>query len=38
MVELAQLVPVLDGVEVIITASVGDPFLDERIEGYSIAR
>ncbi|GBP50527.1 CD109 antigen [Eumeta japonica] len=38
MAELAQLVPVLDGVEVIITASVGDPFLDEIIEGYSIAR
>ncbi|XP_060805697.1 CD109 antigen isoform X2 [Amyelois transitella] len=38
MSELAQLVPVLDGVEVIITASVGDPFLDEVIEGYSIAR
>lgn len=38
MSELAQLVPTLDGVEVIITASVGDPFLDEIIEGYSIAR
>ncbi|XP_063831034.1 CD109 antigen [Ostrinia nubilalis] len=38
MSELAQLVPDLDGVEVIITASVGDPFLDEVIEGYSIAR
>lgn len=38
MSELAQLVPELDGVEVIITASVGDPFLDEVIEGYSIAR
>ncbi|XP_053614245.1 CD109 antigen [Plodia interpunctella] len=38
MSELAQLVPVLDGVEVIITASVGDPFLDEVVEGYSIAR
>ncbi|KAM3959264.1 macroglobulin complement-related [Aphomia sociella] len=38
MAELAQLVPELDGVEVIITASVGDPFLDEVIEGYSIAR
>ncbi|XP_075980863.1 macroglobulin complement-related isoform X2 [Anticarsia gemmatalis] len=38
MSELAQLVPTLDGVEVIITASVGDPFLDEVIEGYSIAR
>lgn len=36
--ELAQLVPELDGVEVIITAAVGDPFLDEVIEGYSIAR
>ncbi|KAL0820116.1 hypothetical protein ABMA28_006056 [Loxostege sticticalis] len=36
--EIAQLVPNLDGVEVIITASVGDPFLDEVIEGYSIAR
>ncbi|CAH0764124.1 unnamed protein product [Diatraea saccharalis] len=36
--ELAQLVPNLDGVEVIITAAVGDPFLDEVIEGYSIAR
>ncbi|XP_063540497.1 CD109 antigen [Cydia strobilella] len=38
MSELAQLVPTLDGVEVIITASVGDPFLDDVIEGYSIAR
>ncbi|XP_047030679.1 CD109 antigen [Helicoverpa zea] len=38
MSELSQLVPTLDGVEVIITASVGDPFLDEVIEGYSIAR
>ncbi|CAH0713091.1 unnamed protein product, partial [Brenthis ino] len=38
MSELAQLVPTLDGVELIITASVGDPFLDEVIEGYSIAR
>ncbi|XP_073953212.1 macroglobulin complement-related isoform X2 [Choristoneura fumiferana] len=38
MSELAQLVPVLDGVEVIITASVGDPFLDDVVEGYSIAR
>lgn len=38
MSELAQLVPVLDGVEVIITAAVGDPFLDDIIEGYSIAR
>ncbi|XP_047526413.1 CD109 antigen [Pieris napi] len=38
MSELAQLVPTLDGMEVIITASVGDPFLNEIIEGYSIAR
>ncbi|XP_038211501.1 CD109 antigen [Zerene cesonia] len=38
MSELAQLVPTLDGVEVIITASVGDPFLDDVIEAYSIAR
>ncbi|CAH0401467.1 unnamed protein product [Chilo suppressalis] len=38
MSELAQLVPDLDGVEVIITAAVGDPFLDDIIEGYSIAR
>ncbi|CAG5055794.1 unnamed protein product [Parnassius apollo] len=38
MSELSQLVPSLDGVEVIITASVGDPFLDDVIEGYSIAR
>ncbi|KAI8419742.1 LOW QUALITY PROTEIN: hypothetical protein MSG28_008421 [Choristoneura fumiferana] len=35
---LRYLVPVLDGVEVIITASVGDPFLDDVVEGYSIAR
>jgi CD109 antigen len=38
MAELAQLVPTLDGVEVIITAAVGDPLLDDIIEGYSIAR
>lgn len=28
----------LDGMEVIITATVGDRFLDEVIEGYSSAR
>ncbi|XP_037873449.1 CD109 antigen [Bombyx mori] len=38
MSELAQLVPSLDGVEVIVTAAVGDPFLDDVIEGYSVAR
>ncbi|XP_032519438.2 CD109 antigen [Danaus plexippus] len=38
MSELAQLVPSLEGVEVIVTATVGDPFLDEVVEGYSVAR
>ncbi|VVC99103.1 unnamed protein product, partial [Leptidea sinapis] len=38
MAELAQLVPTLDGMEVIVTASVGDPLLDEVQEAYSIAR
>ncbi|KAL4702373.1 hypothetical protein ACJJTC_018012, partial [Scirpophaga incertulas] len=38
MAEIEQMVPSLDGVEVIITAAVGDPFYDEVIEGYSIAR
>lgn len=38
MSDIAQLTPTLEGVEVVITASVGDPFLDEVIEGYSIAR
>lgn len=38
MVELASSVGSLNGVEVMITATVGDRFLDEVIEGYSTAR
>lgn len=36
--ELEQYVPSLDGMEILVTASVGDRFLDEVIEGYSSAR
>ncbi|CAG9856305.1 unnamed protein product [Phyllotreta striolata] len=36
--ELLHYVPTLDGVEVVITATVGDPFLEEVIEGFSTAR
>lgn len=32
------MVPSLDGMEVTVTATVGDYFLDEVIEGFSIAR
>lgn len=38
MSELLQFVPTLDGMEVKITAVVGEHFLDEIIDGYSIAR
>lgn len=38
MVELANSVSSLNGVEISITATVGDRFLDEIIEGYSTAR
>lgn len=38
MRDLEQFVPSLDGMEVIITATVGERFLDEIIEGYSVAR
>lgn len=38
MRELEQFVPSLDGMEVIITATVGERFLDEIIEGYSVSR
>lgn len=31
-------VPTLDGMEVVITATVGERFYDEIIEGYSVAR
>lgn len=30
--------PTLDGMEISVTATVGDRFLDEVIEGYSVAR
>ncbi|XP_046661974.1 CD109 antigen isoform X3 [Homalodisca vitripennis] len=36
--ELEQYVPSLDGMEILVTATVGDRFLDEVIEGYSSAR
>jgi CD109 antigen len=36
--ELEKLVPTLAGMEVLITARVGERFYDEIIEGYSIAR
>ncbi|XP_063238725.1 CD109 antigen-like [Bacillus rossius redtenbacheri] len=36
--ELEQFVPSLEGMEVKVTATVGDRFLDEVAEGYSIAR
>ncbi|CAG9820933.1 unnamed protein product [Phaedon cochleariae] len=36
--ELLNYVPTLDGMEVVVTATVGDRFLDEVIEGYSTAR
>lgn len=38
MSELLHYFPTLDGMEVVITATVGDRFLDEIIEGYSVAR
>lgn len=36
--ELEHIVPSLDGMEVAITATVGERFMDEVVEGYSIAR
>ncbi|XP_023724230.1 CD109 antigen [Cryptotermes secundus] len=36
--ELEQFVPTLEGMEVTVTATVGDQFLDEVIEGYSTAQ
>jgi hypothetical protein len=36
--ELEQFVPTLEGMEVTVTATVGDQFLDEIIEGYSTAQ
>lgn len=38
MDEIERLVPNLDGMEVVITATVGERFLDEVIEGYSVSR
>ncbi|GAB0098879.1 macroglobulin complement-related [Sergentomyia squamirostris] len=38
MAELEQLVPNLSGMEVLITATVGERFYDEVIEGYAITR
>lgn len=36
--ELLHYVPTLDGMEVVVTATVGDYFLDEITEGFSTAR
>lgn len=36
--ELQQLVPTLEGTEVTITATVGDRYLNEIVNGYSTAR
>lgn len=36
--ELINHLPTLDGMEIVITATVGDRFLDEIIEGFSTAR
>lgn len=38
MVELARMVPKLDGVELKITAIVGDRYREEYVEGFSTAR
>ncbi|KAF5272540.1 hypothetical protein FQA39_LY07864 [Lamprigera yunnana] len=38
MQELLQLIPSLDGMEIRITATVGEHFLDEIIDGYATAR
>lgn len=38
MAELAALLPSQQGMEVLVTATVGDKFYDEVISGYSIAR
>lgn len=38
MSDLEHFVPTLDGMEIVVTATVGDRFLDEIIEGYSKAR
>ncbi|XP_075216528.1 macroglobulin complement-related [Lycorma delicatula] len=38
LTELEQFVPTLDGMEIVVTATVGERFLDEVIEGYAIAR
>lgn len=38
MSELLHYVPVLEGMEVLISATVGDRFLDEVVEGHSLAR
>lgn len=37
MYELEQLVPQLEGIEIKVTAIVGDPFYDEVVEGFSSA-
>lgn len=38
MSELARMVPKLDGMELKITAIVGDRYRDEYVEGFSTAR
>ncbi|KAJ8949269.1 hypothetical protein NQ318_022783 [Aromia moschata] len=36
--DLLSNIPTLEGMEVVVTATVGESFLDEIIEGYSVAR
>lgn len=36
--ELLHYFPTLEGMEIVITATVGDRFLNEIIDGYSVAR
>lgn len=36
--EIEQMVPTLDGMEIMVVAIVGERFLDEVIEGYAVAR
>lgn len=38
MSELQQLVPTLEGTEVTITATVGERYLNEIVEGFTTAR
>lgn len=36
--EIEKYVPSLEGMEIMVTATVGDRFLDEIIEGYAVSR